>query len=137
MHDNIQDRKSMQEIIKCYFIPILSLSKYIRVMTLNANLKLCKCYQNYYSLLNSQNYFLAYPNLQLNSFFIFENRFYFEIDPNRAYKCRCKGIISISEQEGGFSNTAVADNEQFEHVIKVLVRCIFLAISGILNGCHL
>lgn len=80
---------------------------------------------------------VTYPNLKLDSLFIFEYSFYFEIDPNRADECRCKGVIRITEQERCFSHTAIANDEQFEHVVKVLVRRVFLAIPGILGRGHL
>ena len=36
-----------------------------------------------------------------------------------------EGVISIAEEEGSFADTAVANDEQFEHVVKILVRSIF------------
>lgn len=80
---------------------------------------------------------VTYPNLKLDSLFIFEYSFYFEIDPHCADKCGCKGVICITEQERCFPHTAIADDEQFEHVVKVLIRGVFLAIPGILGRGHL
>lgn len=50
---------------------------------------------------------------------------HFEVDAHGADKGRGEGIISIAEEEGGLTNTAVANDEQFEHVVKILVRGIF------------
>lgn len=80
---------------------------------------------------------VTYPNLELDPLFIFEYSFYFEIDPNCADECRCKGVIRITEQKRCLPHTAVADDQQFEHVVKVLVRGVFLAIPGILGRGHL
>lgn len=80
---------------------------------------------------------VTYPNLKLDSLFIFEYSFHFEIDPDCADKCRCKGVIRITEEERCFPHTAIANDEQFEHVVKVLIRGVFLAIPGILGRGHL
>lgn len=50
---------------------------------------------------------------------------YLEVNAHGADKGWSEGVISIAEKEGGFANTAVANDEQFEHVVKVLVRGIF------------
>lgn len=48
-----------------------------------------------------------------------------EVDAHSADKGWGEGVISIAEEKGGFANTAVADDKQFEHVVKILVRGIF------------
>lgn len=77
------------------------------------------------------------PNLKLDSLFIFENSFDFEIDPNGADEGRGEGVIRVTEQKRCFPHTAVANDEQFEHVVKVLIRGVFLAIPGVLGRGHL
>lgn len=66
------------------------------------------------------------PNLQLHTFVMTENSFHFEINADRWYERRSEWIVSIAEEEAGFSNTRIADDQQFEHVIEILVGRIFL-----------
>lgn len=81
---------------------------------------------------------VTYPNLKLDSLFIFENSFDFEIDANRADKRRGKGVVRVAEQERCFSHAAIANDQQLEHVVEVLVRRrVLLAKPGILCRGHL
>lgn len=48
-----------------------------------------------------------------------------EVDAHSANKGRGESVISIAEEEGGLANTAVANDEQFKHIVKILVRGIF------------
>lgn len=61
--------------------------------------------------------------------------FHFEIDSDGAHERRREAIICVSEEEGGFSNRTVADDEQFEHVVEVLVGRVFL--PPLILTCHL
>lgn len=80
---------------------------------------------------------VTYPNLKLDSLFIFEYGFYFEIDADCADERRCEGVICIPKQKRCFPHTAVANDKQLEHVVKVLIRGVFLAIPGLLGRGHL
>lgn len=68
----------------------------------------------------------THPYLQLDPLVITENCLHLEVNPHGANKSRCKGVICIAEKEGSFAHTAVADDKQLEHVIKVLVGRILL-----------
>ena len=48
-----------------------------------------------------------------------------KVDAHGADEGWGEGVISIAEEEGSFADTAVANDEQFEHVVKILVRSIF------------
>lgn len=48
-----------------------------------------------------------------------------EVNAHSADEGWSKGVVGIAEEEGGFANTAVADDEQFEHVVEILVGSIF------------
>ena len=39
---------------------------------------------------------------------------------------RSEGIVGVAEQEGSFAHAAVADDQQFEHVVEILVGGILL-----------
>lgn len=60
-----------------------------------------------------------------------------EVNAHSADEGRGEGVIGIAEEEGGFANTAVADDEQFEHVVKILVGGIFDSSFAISHGSHL
>lgn len=62
--------------------------------------------------------------------------FHFEINTNCWHKCRCKGIICITEKETRFAHTWITDYQQFEHVIEILISCILRPFL-ITAGCHL
>lgn len=68
----------------------------------------------------------THPYLQLDPLVITENCLHLEVNPHSANKSRGKRIICIAEKEGGFAHTAVANDKQLEHVIKVLVSCVLL-----------
>lgn len=70
----------------------------------------------------------THPDLQFNAFVVPEDGLYFKVDSHRWDEGRRKGVIGIAEQETRLAHTGVADDEQFEHVVKVLVRSIFLPL---------
>ena len=63
----------------------------------------------------------THPNLKFYSLVIPIDGFHLEVDSYGAYKGRCEGVICVAEQETGFANTAVANDQDLEHVVKVLV----------------
>lgn len=67
----------------------------------------------------------THPDLQLHSLLMAVDSLHLEVNPYSADKGWGKGVIGIAEEEGGFANTAVANDEQFEHVVKILVGSIF------------
>jgi len=66
------------------------------------------------------------PNLQLDPLVLSEYSLHFEVDTNSADEGRGEGIVSVPEEEGGLAHRAVPDDEQLEHVVEVLVGCVFL-----------
>ena len=68
----------------------------------------------------------SYPYLKFDSLVLPEDSLDFEIDANRWNEGRREGIIGVTEQERCFANAAVADDQQFEHVVEILISCIFL-----------
>lgn len=67
----------------------------------------------------------THPNLQLHSLLLTIDRLHLEVNAHSADKGWSKGVVSVAEEEGGLAYTAVSDDEQFEHVVKILVRGIF------------
>ena len=61
------------------------------------------------------------PNLQLDPLVMSVDRLDLEVDAHCAHEGRGEGVIGIAEQEGCLAHAAVPDQEQFEHVVKVLV----------------
>lgn len=55
-----------------------------------------------------------------------EDRFHLKIDAHGRYEGRGEGIVRVAEQERGFAYGRVADDQQLEHVVKVLVRGLLL-----------
>lgn len=74
---------------------------------------------------------LPHPDLQLYPLVIPVDGLDFKVDAHCADKGRCEWVVCITEKEGGLSDAAVADDEDFKHVIKVLLRRLLLAIWGI------
>lgn len=68
----------------------------------------------------------TYPDLQLDPLVVAEDRFDLEVDAYGADEGRGKGVIGVAEQEAGFAHAAVANNQELEHIIKVLISCVFL-----------
>ena len=68
----------------------------------------------------------THPNLQLDPLVLSEYSLHFEVDTNSADEGRGEGIVSVPEEEGGLAHRAVPDDEQLEHVVEVLVGCVFL-----------
>lgn len=79
----------------------------------------------------------TYPNLQFHPLVIPINRFHFEVNSHCANKGWCESVIGVSEEEGCFAHAAVANDQKFEHVIKILIGSIFLPVSGICHWSHL
>lgn len=69
---------------------------------------------------------LTHPDLQLDPLVVAEHSFDLEVDAHGTDEGRGEGVISIAEQEAGFTHTAVANDQQLEHVVKVLVSRILL-----------
>ncbi len=68
-----------------------------------------------------------HPDLQLDPLVVAINRLHLEVDSHSADKRVAEGVVGIAEQEGRFPDTAVADDQQLEHVVKVLVGAVPLA----------
>ena len=73
----------------------------------------------------------TYPNLKLNPFVLSEDRLYFEINAYCGDEGRCEGIIGITEKEACLAHGTVANDQQLEHVIEVLIGSIFLPGSSL------
>ncbi|OBS60527.1 hypothetical protein A6R68_08334 [Neotoma lepida] len=58
----------------------------------------------------------THPYLQLHTFLMAVDCLHFEVDAHGADKGWREGVVSIAEEEGGLTNTAVANDEQFEHL---------------------
>lgn len=63
----------------------------------------------------------SHPDLEFDPRVVPVDGLDFEVDAHRADKGRREGVVCVAEQEGGLSHTAVADDEQLEHVVEVLV----------------
>lgn len=65
-----------------------------------------------------------------------EDGLHFEVDSDGGHECGRERVIGVSEEEARLAHARVADDEQFEHVVKVLIGCIFLPL-GISTAGHL
>lgn len=75
-----------------------------------------------------------HPDLQLDPLVVTINRLHLEVDTYGADEGVAEGVVGVAEQEGCFPNAAVPDDEQLEHVVKVLVRAIPLTETLVCLG---
>ena len=74
---------------------------------------------------------LAHPDLQLDPLVMAVDCLDLEVNAHGADKGGREGVVGVSEQEGRLAHAAVANKQQLEHVVEVLVRCIPLACWGV------
>lgn len=55
-----------------------------------------------------------------------EHGFHLEINPNRADERRREAVIGVSEKERGLPHRAVTYDQQFEHIVEILIGGVFL-----------
>lgn len=77
----------------------------------------------------------TYPYLEFDPLVLPEHCFDFEIDPDRGDEGGREGVVCVAEEERGLAHGGVPDDQQLEHVVKVLVCGILL--PGLALGCHL
>lgn len=68
----------------------------------------------------------THPYLQFDPFVVSEHRFHFEIDAHGGHEGRRETVVGVPEQKWRFAHAAVADDQQLEHVIEVLVGALLL-----------
>ena len=73
----------------------------------------------------------THPYLELDSLVLSEDGFDLEVYAYGADKRRGERVVCIAEEEGRLAHTAVPDDKQLEHVVKVLVSRIFLPLTVI------
>lgn len=74
---------------------------------------------------------LPHPYLQLYPFVVPVDGLHLEVDAHRADEGWREGVVRVAEKKGSLSYAAVANDEDFKHVVKVLVRGLLLSICGI------
>ena len=67
-----------------------------------------------------------YPDLEFDALVLAEDGLDFEVDADGGDEGGCEGVVRVAEQERRLAHAAVADDQQFEHVVEVLVRRILL-----------
>jgi len=55
-----------------------------------------------------------------------EHGFHFEVDADRGHERGRETVVRVPEQERRLAHAAVADDEQLEHVVEVLVGAFLL-----------
>jgi len=68
----------------------------------------------------------THPDLQLDPLVVAEHGLDLEVDAHGADEGRGEGVVGVAEQEGGLAHAAVADDQQLEHVVEVLVGRVLL-----------
>jgi len=58
-----------------------------------------------------------------------EHGFYFEIDADSGHEGRRETVVGVPKQKRSLADAAVADDEQLEHVIEVLVGPFLLPFT--------
>lgn len=79
----------------------------------------------------------THPYLKLDALVMAEDSLDFEVDAYGGDEGGGEGVVSVSEEERSLADAAVAYDKQLEHVVKVLVSCIFLPLGLALTTCHL
>ena len=69
---------------------------------------------------------MTYPYLKFDPFVLSEDGLDFEINTNSGNKGRSERVVGVAEKEAGLAHRTVANNEELEHVVKVLVGSVFL-----------
>lgn len=73
----------------------------------------------------------SHPDLKLDPLVVPVDGLHLEIDAHRANEGWSEGVICVAKQKAGLAHTAVANDQDLEHVIEVLVRRLLLAITVI------
>lgn len=76
-----------------------------------------------------------YPDLQFDPLVLPEDRLDLEVDADGGDEGRGEGVVGVTEEEARLAHARVADDEQLEHVVKVLVRGVLLPRLALC--CHL
>lgn len=63
----------------------------------------------------------THPYLKFDPFVVPEHGFHFEVDADGGYERGRETVVGVSEQKRRLTDAAVADDQQLEHVIEVLV----------------
>lgn len=69
---------------------------------------------------------ITYPYLKFDSFVLTEDGLHFEINTDSGDESGCKWVVGVTEEEGCLAHAAVTDDQQFKHVIEILIGRIFL-----------
>ena len=94
----------------------MTLEKAFELFAFHANiLKVCTTF-----------YSIHYPYLKFDPFVLAEDGLDFEINANSGNKGRSERVVGVAEEEAGLAHRAVANDQQLEHVVKVLVGSVFL-----------
>lgn len=78
--------------------------------------------------------FSSYPDLKLDPLVVPVDGLHLEVDPHRAHKSWRERVVGVAEQEGGFPHAAVSNDQDLEHIVKVLVRSLLLSIGRCCRG---
>jgi len=62
-----------------------------------------------------------------------EHGLHFEVDADRGHERGRETVVRVPEQERRFAHAAVADDQQLEHVIEILVGALLLPLA-VLTG---
>lgn len=79
---------------------------------------------------------ITYPNLKLDAFIMPEHGFHFKVNTDSADERRGEAIVRVPEEETGLAHWGIPDDEQFEHVVEILIGRVFLPFR-ILTRRHL
>ena len=80
---------------------------------------------------------MSYPDLQLDPLVIPVDGLHLEVDAHSAHEGWGERVVGITKQEARLAHTAVADDQDLEHVVKVLVGGLLLSIASICSWGHL
>lgn len=73
----------------------------------------------------------SHPDLKFYPFVIPVDGLHFEVNAHCAYKRWRKRVVCVTKQKARLPNAAVPDDQDFEHVIEVLIGRLLLSITVI------
>jgi len=71
----------------------------------------------------------TYPDLEFHALVVPKYGLHLKVNAHRGDEGGCEAIVGVAEEEAGLAHAGVANDEQLEHVVKVLVGGILLPLG--------
>lgn len=71
----------------------------------------------------------THPDLEFDPLVVPEHGLHFEVDADRGHERGRETVVGVPEQERSLADATVADDQQLEHVVEVLVGALLLPFA--------